>query len=174
MTPKKCGVEIDIRPYGKNLVLNHEPFSDGERLSDFLQEYNHSLLILNVKSEGIELEILKLMEKHGIENYFFLDVTFPYMVKYMNNGVNQFAVRFSEYESINTCLNLIDKVTWVFIDNFTRLPIENNSIKFLSAFFKICVVSPELLKRSGEIDMTKDILQRYPVDAILTDSLNGW
>lgn len=172
-TPKNCGVEIDLRPYKDRIILNHEPFKDGVDFEEFLKHYNHKLLILNVKSEGIEQRVLDLVEKYYIKDYFFLDVTFPFMIKYINKGVKRFAVRFSEFESINTCLNLIGKVDWVFVDNLTKLPVENNSFKILGRFFKICIVSPELLKRQ-EIELTKNILKENPVDAILTDHIENW
>ena len=172
-TPVDCGVEIDIRPFGKEVILNHEPFSGGVLLEDFLSEYHHQLLILNVKSEGIEQKVLDLVERYGIKDYFFLDVTFPYMVKYINRGIKKFAVRFSEYESIQTCMNLSGKVEWVFVDNFTHLPVENDSFKTLGEKFRICIVSPELLKRD-EVSDTKKIIGRYPVDAVLTDHTERW
>jgi len=52
----KYGVEIDIRAWGSELVLNHEPFQDGEKLVDYLDEYHHGTLVLNVKENGIEDE----------------------------------------------------------------------------------------------------------------------
>ena len=172
-TPRECGVEIDLRPFRDKIILNHEPFSDGESFDEFLKYYDHSLLILNVKSEGIEEEVLSLVRRHGIKDYFFLDVTFPFMIKYINKGVHEFATRFSEFESIQTCLNLKGKVNWVFVDNFTHLPVENDAFAILRKHFKICIVSPELLKRD-EVEKTKEILASNPVDAILTDNLVGW
>ncbi len=176
MTPKECGVEIDIRPYGKKLILHHEPFEDGEFLDEFLKKYSENeraLLILNVKSEGIEKDVLELVNKYKITNYFFLDVTFPFMIKYINKGITQMAVRFSEFESIETCLALKGKVEWVFIDNFTKLPTENNAFKILREHFKLCIVSPELLHRE-EVEQTKELLKEHPVDAILTDHIEVW
>ena len=35
-TSKNNGVEIDIRSYKNNLILNHEPFEDGILLKDWL------------------------------------------------------------------------------------------------------------------------------------------
>ncbi|MBW2968069.1 hypothetical protein KY362_06300 [Candidatus Woesearchaeota archaeon] len=173
-TPKECGVEIDIMPYGNRLVLNHEPFEDGEDLDRFLAEYDHRLLILNVKSEGIEDRVLELVRLHGIKDYFFLDITFPFMVKYMKKGWTEMAARFSELETVHTALNLKGKVDWVFVDNFTRLPVEDGAFeKLKDAGFKICIVSPELFKRD-EVQLTKKILHEHPADAILTDNPEAW
>jgi hypothetical protein len=173
-TPTGYGVEVDLRPYQDRIILNHEPFQDGVDFEEFLKHYRHALLILNTKSEGIEERALALVHKHGIENYFLLDVTFPFIVKYINKGIRKMAVRFSEYESIETCLKLKGKVDWVFVDNLTHLPIEGNALAILGRHFKICVVAPELLKRLDEKELTKKILKRYPVDAMLTDDCGGW
>ena len=172
-TPKECGVEIDLRPYCDRVILHHEPFEDGENFEDFLEAYDHRLLILNVKSEGIEEKVLQIVNKFNIENYFFLDVTPPFMFKMINKGISEMAVRFSEFESIETCLNLKNKVDWVFIDNLTRLPVENNSFHILKEYFKLCIVSPELLHRD-EVEETKRLLEDNPVDAVLTDNIQGW
>ena len=51
------GVEIDIRTYGSNLILNHEPFANGDNLKDYLENYKHKTLVLNLKEAGIEKSI---------------------------------------------------------------------------------------------------------------------
>ena len=59
------------------------------------------------------------------------------------------AVRFSEFESIETVLSLKGKVDWVWVDCFNEFPLtyEKNK-KLKKAGFKICLVSPELHGRS--------------------------
>ena len=44
--PKKFGVEVDLRSYGSKIVLNHDPFKTGDKLEDYLSNYNHGTLIL--------------------------------------------------------------------------------------------------------------------------------
>lgn len=171
-TPIHCGVEIDIRPRGRKLILHHDPYDDGPELDTFLREYKHRLLILNIKSEGIEKDVLKLVHAHNIKEYFLLDVTPPFMFKLIAQGESNLAVRYSEFESIETCRALIGKVTWVFVDNLTRLPIEG--FTELQAHFKLCVVSPELLGRHAEVPQTKETLAQFGVDAILTDHPERW
>lgn len=172
-TPRECGVEIDIRPYKDKLVLHHDPFIEGTDFEEFLKNYNHSLLILDVKAEGVEKEVLALVRKYQIKNYFLLGVTPPFIVKLIKESEHAIAVRFSEFESMETCLNFAGKVDWIFIDNFSRLPIENDSFKILRKQFKLCIVSPELLHRD-EIQETKKILENNPVDAVLTNNIQGW
>ena len=41
-TPREFGVEVDIRPYDGQLILQHEPFISGESFEDFLQNFKHS------------------------------------------------------------------------------------------------------------------------------------
>jgi len=173
-TPESCGVEIDLRTWEDKIILQHEPFSKGEFFDDFLKHYNHRLLILNVKSEGLEPSILESIKKFRVKDYFFLDTSFPFIIRYIKSGIKNIAVRFSEFESIETCLGLKGKVEWVFVDNFTRLPVENNSFDALKKYFKICIVSPELLNRKEEMQITKKIAERYDVDAVLTDNVREW
>jgi hypothetical protein len=172
-TPRAYGIETDIRPYGNRLVLHHEPFEDGDDFEEFIRNYKHGTFIANVKSEGIERKVIDTIEKAGISDYFLLDVTFPYMVKYINKGFKKLATRFSEYEDIQTSLNLAGKVDWAFIDNLTHLPVENNAFERLAEHFKICIVSPELLKRD-EIPATKELLKLHPAHAVLTDDIEAW
>jgi hypothetical protein len=172
-TPVQCGVEIDIRAYADRLVLHHDPFVEGCDFEEWLQQYNHAFVIFNIKCEGIEEEVIRLAEKYGILNYFLLDVTPPFMFKLINKGVHKLACRFSEFESIETCLNLIGKVKWVFIDNLTHLPVQGRAFEKLREHFKLCIVSPELLQRD-EVAMTKQLLIDNPVDAVLTDNVGGW
>ena len=68
--PKNYGVEIDIRDFGKKLILNHDPFEDGDTLEDYLEHYDHGTLILNIKSERIEYKVLEILNKYKIKKYF--------------------------------------------------------------------------------------------------------
>jgi len=172
-TPKQYGVEIDIRPYEDKLILHHDPFNLGDEFEEFLKHYTHALLILNIKSEGIEERVLSLVRKYEVNNYFLLDVSPPFIIKLINKGEHDIAIRFSEFECIETCMNFIGKVDWIFIDNITHLPIENDSFKKLRKYFKLCIVSPELLGRD-DLENTKKVLLSNPVDAILTKKIYDW
>ena len=118
--PKKYGTEIDIRAFGSNLILNHQAFQTGELFEDYLDEYTHGTLILNIKEAGIEDEVLRQVRlHHQIKSYFLLDVEFPYLYRSSPNGESSIAVRFSEDESIETVIKYVDKVDWVWIDTNT-------------------------------------------------------
>ncbi|MBT6472144.1 MAG: hypothetical protein HOK52_12925, partial [Candidatus Marinimicrobia bacterium] len=84
-TPKELGVEVDIRSKGNQLIMHHDPFQDGEDFEDWLGVYEHGILILNVKEEGLEGRLIELMSKYNIDDYFFLDQSFPFLVKTSND-----------------------------------------------------------------------------------------
>ncbi len=78
---KKFGVEIDIRSFKSKLILNHEPYSKGDFLDDYLENYKNKTLILNIKESGIEDDVLKSIKKFNIKSFFLLDIEFPYIFK---------------------------------------------------------------------------------------------
>ena len=72
--PFEYGTEIDIRVFGNDLILNHEPFQKGDYLENYLNEYQHGTLILNIKEAGIEDEVFRLVRlRSHIKSYFLLD-----------------------------------------------------------------------------------------------------
>ena len=79
------GVELDLRDDHKSnkIILAHDPFVEGEEFEKYLKSYNHNTLILNIKSERIELQCLRLLSEYNITNYFFLDSSFP-MINLLN------------------------------------------------------------------------------------------
>ena len=119
--PTKFGIEIDLRDYKGEIILNHEPFEKGDFLEDFLSNYQHNTLILNIKSESIEYKILDLLKKYNIINYFFLDSSFPMIFKFMEMKIKDFAIRVSEFEDINTAVRCAGLSNWVWIDCLTKL-----------------------------------------------------
>ena len=56
---RNYGVEIDIRSFGKKLILSHDAHKKGEELKKFLKNYKHSLLVANIKEAGIEDKVIK-------------------------------------------------------------------------------------------------------------------
>jgi len=173
------GVEIDIRTFGDKLILNHDPYLNGDNLEEWLQHYCHGTLILNVKEEGLEARLIDLMKVNQIENYFFLDQSFPFLIKWSNLGLRKAAVRFSEYEPIELALNLKDTIEWVWVDCFSKCPLDIGAYNLLKeANFKICLVSPELQGRFDELEIEK-IHQSFRsnnifVDAICTKKPETW
>ena len=162
------GAEIDIRAWGSELILNHEPFQDGEKLVNYLDEYHHGTLILNIKEDGIEDDVLQLVrQRPQINSYFLLDVEFPYLNNASRQGEKNIAIRFSEDESIETVKKYVDKVNWVWIDTNTRLPITSENKEIL-AKFKKCLVCPSRWNRPQDIEKYKRSLNQF-LTAVMTE-----
>ena len=154
--PVDYGVEIDIRSDNKRLYLHHDPFTQGESFEDWLKNYKHSFLILNVKEEGLEIRILELLAEYKIKNYFFLDQSFPFIVKHANLLDRNSAIRISEFELVESALKSSSIAKWVWVDCFTIFPINSNDYKRLKeeGGFKICIVSPELQGKNNQSEIT--------------------
>ena len=173
--PEERGIEVDVRDHGGELCLSHDPFLGGERLEDVLAVYRHALIALNVKCDGLEAEVLKLIEKYGVKDYFFVDVANPTLIRLARQGMRHVAVRYSEYEPIESTLAFAGKVDWVWVDCFTRLPLDLETYRGLREHFKICLVSPELHNHPHEIIRSfRGQLENMPIDAVCTDYCNDW
>ena len=172
----KYGIEVDLRDNTQGQIyLAHDPFVEGELFDDFLKLYTHSFMILNIKSERIEYKVLNLLKKYNITNYFFLDSSFPMIYKLSNEGEKNIAVRFSEFEGLDTILNLKGKVDWVWVDCFTQNPLTFNNYTILKqAGFKLCFVSPELQNQVEKINLYRNFFNNKNIhlDMICTKSYN--
>ena len=169
LIPKIYGTEIDIRTKGSSFILNHEPFSNGDNLENYLENYNHKTLVLNFKEAGIEDDVIKLVKKYSIKSYFLLDVEMPYMYLATKKGQRNIAVRYSEYEDIFLAKYFVKKLNWVWIDTATKLPLNKANIKILSKF-KSCLVCPERWGRASDIKKYKKKLVQldYTPSAVMT------
>ena len=178
-TPTEYGIEVDIRSNNGQLIIQHDPFLKGVELDLWLQYYAHKFLILNVKEEGLEESIIKLLRKYTIIEYFFLDQSFPFLIKWAKLGESRCAVRVSEFESIKTALALAEKIDWVWIDCFNDFPLSGEDSQLLKeAGFKLCLVSPELQGRipATEIPIFAKLLQERSIKphAICTKNPELW
>lgn len=178
-TPADLGVEVDIRSFGDRLIIHHDPFVDGEDFEDWLSHYRHRFLILNVKEEGLEQRLLALMAARGIADFFFLDQSFPFLVKTARAGEKRCAVRVSEFEAMATAETLAGLVSWIWVDCFTRFPLTGADARRLQSLgFNLCLVSPELQGRPGEasIPELRALLAREGVraDAVCTKLPELW
>lgn len=172
--PPQYGVELDLRDQGDDLILQHDPFITGERFADYLADYHHGLMILNIKSERIEHRVLEMIQGK-LKDYFFLDSSYPMIRTLCKLGERKIAVRFSEYEPVESALALAGEVEWVWVDCFTKMPLTDETYGKLKPHFKLCAVSPELQGRS--VDTIAEYaaqLAPYPMDAICTKRPDLW
>ncbi len=168
--PVKYGCEIDIRSQGSKLILNHEPYISGDNLVDYLDNYKHGLLVLNIKEAGIENDVLRLVRERNISSYFLLDVEFPYLYRSSRLGERAIAVRFSEDEPIELVYNYNKLIDWVWIDTNSELPINAQNIQILSSM-KTCIVCPERWGRPHDITPYRKLMKSlsFEPNAVMTN-----
>lgn len=175
--PPKYGCEIDIRSNSSQLILNHEPYESGDKLIDYLENYNHGLLILNIKEAGIENDVLSAVRERGISDFFLLDVEFPYLYRASRMGEHSIAIRYSEDEPIDLVKKYIKLVDWVWIDTLTTLPLDENNIKEFKSM-KTCVVCPERWGRPQDIISYRQKMKaiKFNPNAVMTNQkyINLW
>ncbi|QYN43925.1 phosphodiesterase [Gilliamella sp. ESL0441] len=141
------GTETDLRDHHGKIVISHDmPTGDEitfEQLLSIMDGRNLPLA-LNIKADGLSLEIKKLLEKYNHTNYFSFDMSIPDLVCQVKNDLKVFTglsdilrkpVMFSECEGIwLDCFNS-DWYDHTVIDNL------------ISQGKDVCIVSADLHKR---------------------------
>jgi hypothetical protein len=188
--PAQNGIELDIRYHKNELVLAHNPFGHHEKSPEKFREFlvywqNRNLMILNIKTEGIEEECITLMSEFKVNNWAFLDLSMPYFVLYAKKAASReiagfspenLMVRFSEYEPLEYALAFSGMAKWVWVDCFTHIPLDmENYHKLKNSGYRICLVSPELQKHPlAAINLFQKQIEKMPVDAICTKRPDLW
>lgn len=174
--PREYGVELDLRDdLDGRIYIQHNPFERGEDFEEYLKEYHHGTMILNVKSERIEHKILEMIAQADVKSYFFLDSSFPMIYLLSNMGEENVALRLSEYEGMDTIRNMAGKVKWVWVDTFTKIPVTQEDLTELKELgYKTCLVSPELQGRPEDVEKYREQVEKEGLvfDAICTKSYN--
>ncbi len=177
-TPHDQGVEIDVRSMDGELIVQHDPFKNGEKLSDWICSFRHKLLILNVKEEGLEEIIIEILASFKITSYFFLDQSFPSLYKLSRVKPEVCSTRASEFESIESAKLL--NPGWVWFDSHTaNWDYLSNSLESLrGTSIKTCLVSPELQRPNYEQEVIelKSMINARSIhfDAICTKFPQMW
>jgi hypothetical protein len=175
---KEFGVEIDLRSQKNKIYLHHDPYKNGELFSKWVKSYNHKLIVLNVKEEGLETKIIKILKKANIKNYFFHDQSFSTLIK--TSKFTKVSVRTSEYEKLSSTKTLFKKIKWIWVDHFTKFSLGKNLYKELKKNkIKICIVSPELINNKKiikKIKFIKKIINKnnFIINAVCTKNVNLW
>jgi hypothetical protein len=166
------GIEFDVRDDG----VGHDPWSQSQPLAEFLRWCpSEKFYIVNIKCEGIEERTIEALEAHGIHNFFLLDCGVPSIIRLSRKGERRLAVRYSEYESLDTVLLLANAVQWVWVDVFTHLPLRAETAAVLrAAGLHLCLVSPELQGQPDKIVHYRDTLkeQGIALDAVCSKVWN--
>ena len=176
-TPRKYGVEIDLRSEKKSIYLQHDPFKKGVKFEKWLKNFHHKLIVLNVKEEGLEKKIIKILKRKGINRFFFHDQTFSSLLKNMRKTIC--SIRHSEFEEIKRKDYIFKYIKWLWVDHFTKFPLDKKFYKYLKKKkIKICLVSPELVNKkfSKKISKFKQFLHKnnFIIDAVCTKKPSFW
>lgn len=174
--PFAYGVELDLRDNLEgNVYIAHNPFEQGEDFEQYLKQYHHKTMILNIKSERIELKVMELLKQYCVRDFFFLDSSFPMIYQLVSMNEQRIALRYSEFEGMDTIRNMRGRVQWIWVDCFTKLPITHQSFRELKDMgYKLCLVSPELQGREKDIEVYGKYLKNEGItmDAICTKAHN--
>ena len=99
----------------------------------------------------------------------------PRLKERKKNNEKNIALRFSEFEGIDTILSMAGKVKWIWVDCFTKLTITSEHFKLLKEHgFQFCLVSPELQAQGKKLELYRRYLQDEGIifDAICTKIYN--
>ena len=178
VTDSTLGVEIDLRTRLDSLILAHDAFTQGELFKDWLTVWRGQPLILNVKEDALEEEILEILNKNGVTDFFLLDQSYPSIRLIIAKGITKIATRVSDYEDLTTALK--SGSDWVWLDSFSGS--WNYLIEATKAIEengqRSCLVSPELqrINSGDELSRLKSMIQEndFKLDAVCTKMPESW
>lgn len=143
------GLETDIRDQHGQIVISHDlPSDTPPRLDELIEMYklypDCAALALNVKSDGLQQHVSKLVAHLDPLRYFVFDMSVPDMVVYQKYGVS-FYTRQSELEKDPI---LYGDAVGVWMDMFySDWIVQQDVERHLEQGKCVCLVSPELHKR---------------------------
>lgn len=143
------GTETDVRDRDGRLVISHDMADSHsmplEQFFDIYCAHDKSLpLALNIKADGLQAELKKLLEIYCVDNYFVFDMAVPDGLIYARNSFHTYT-RHSEIEPVPAFYEIAQGV-W--LDEFHSHWLDDAVIKQHRRMGKaVCIVSPELHRR---------------------------
>ena len=157
------GVEIDIRYSGEKLVLSHDIQEKEENFEEYLNNYNKKFIVANIKESGVEDAVEEILTKRKIDDFFLLDVEFPYILQNYKRLGDNLSVRYSKYESIESVSNFANKVKWLWIDTYEDFEINDEIAEIISSF-KIFLVSPSRWGMPEKLSYYISLFKDYKIE----------
>ncbi len=140
------GLETDIRDCAGRLVVAHDPpTSDALGVAARFDLYRRVgadvTLALNIKADGLQDLLGRMLRELRITRYFVFDMSIPDMLRWMDKGFKVF-VRQSEYEPAPVMYEAASEVVFdCFVGDWpTRAVIAGH----LDVGKSVCLISPEL------------------------------
>lgn len=143
------GTETDLRDRDGRLVISHDMAGrdalPAETFFDIYRRHRQPLpLALNIKADGLQAELQRLLAEYQIENYFVFDMAVPDGLVYARQQFRAYT-RHSEYEPTPPYYELAQGV-W--LDEFNGHWLTDEVIEqHLERGKSLCIVSPDLHKR---------------------------
>ena len=170
------GTETDVRDLNGQLVISHDmPTTGALPLETVLNDYKYAhqpgMLALNLKSDGLAINLKALLTKYDIHRYFCFDMSIPDTLACLRGGL-VVAARISEYEPEGP-LSAQSPVIW--LDGFETNQLNVAQLNdWLTCGKTVCLVSPELHGRSAsdfinEISTLPDSIRNHPALMLCTD-----
>jgi len=145
------GTETDVRDHDGQLVISHDMAdSSAIPVEEFFAIYQAAgrrlPLALNIKADGLQQELKRLLLAHDIQEYFVFDMAVPDGLLYARQGFQTYT-RNSEFEISPAYYDLAGGV-W--LDEFEGHWITDAVIEaHLAKGKSLCIVSPDLHKRDN-------------------------
>lgn len=144
------GFETDLRDFGGELVISHDVPNQSELPLDYLLSEIPNIdlpIAINIKSDGLAKMLRSKMQGINWTDWFVFDMSIPDMINHLEVG-NPVFTRISDYEREPV---LFEKSVGIWLDSFGSEWYDQTIINnLLSSNKMVCIVSPELHKRSKD------------------------
>ena len=172
------GAEVDLRSFGSNIILNHDPHINGDNFHDYIENYKHGTLVANIKESGIENEVVKIIKRNkNIKNFFLLDVEIPYLFECLKKNKKHCAIRVSYYEPLIQQIKFKSIFNWFWVDSIQKLNLTSEDINILNNN-KVCFVCPERWSNPKLIKFYKRFFKKNKIEinSVMTSykHINDW
>lgn len=162
------GTETDVRDYGRELVIAHDPPLSAELTLHEVVAMAAAAnvpLALNVKADGLASGIRRVMDAFPAVDYFVFDMSVPDTRHQLAAG-NPVYGRMSEVEPAPAW---VDRCAGIWLDAFNGCWWDATTLATLTARSAVCVVSDELHGRDHR--ETWALLRALPGDVAARVSL---
>ena len=152
-----------MHAFNDEIVVTHEPFTNGISLPDFIKMAGKRFLAVNIKEEGIEERTIKIIKNITSSEFFLFDVNPPQIFRLGKKYSNNLAFRISQLESIDL-KKCRQYASYLWIDTFDGnfWPTNELLIEMKELKYKLCFVSPELHRPPiGDFKIFFNSLKKY-------------
>lgn len=141
------GTELDVRDSNGTLLISHDMPSGNEmKFSDLLDlmDGRNLLLAINIKADGLALDILNLLDKYSHTNYFTFDMSIPDLFFQYSTGINCYC----GISDICPTPPLFPTYNGIWLDSFHSQWYSRRDLdSIVEKYKRVCIVSEDLHRR---------------------------